>query len=139
MFLVFMVIPVYEIAGFLDIVFCNLLEFWTGRNPVVMNEGEKDTRQMAINGTNYRVTAERNKFTVEKEHKNRYELSAVYVYKTGDSSWYRVEGNKEIRVAHFTNEGSAAFYSNDGKTMTIQAERTSNGYACTFPTLNKKG
>ena len=34
-FLVFTILPVYEIAGFLDAVFINSVEFWTGKNPML--------------------------------------------------------------------------------------------------------
>lgn len=33
-FLAFAVIPVYSIAGFLDVIVINSIEFWTGENPV---------------------------------------------------------------------------------------------------------
>ncbi len=38
-FLVMMVIPVYGVAGFVDIVLLNTIEFWTGTNPVTANDG----------------------------------------------------------------------------------------------------
>ncbi len=40
LFYVLNIVPVYGIAGFLDLIIFNLLEFWTGSNPIAMNEGE---------------------------------------------------------------------------------------------------
>ena len=39
---VFLIVPVYGLAGFVDFVAFNTIEFWSGRNPVV--EAEKDFR-----------------------------------------------------------------------------------------------
>jgi hypothetical protein len=34
------IIPVYPVAGTLDLFIFNLIEFWTGSNPMALNEGE---------------------------------------------------------------------------------------------------
>lgn len=39
-FLVFCAIRVYSFAVFVDAVILNLIEFWTGSNPISMNEGD---------------------------------------------------------------------------------------------------
>ena len=39
-FLAFVIIPVYEVTLFIDGVILNSIEFWTGDNPMSMNEGE---------------------------------------------------------------------------------------------------
>ncbi len=38
-FLALCIVPVYEIAGFVDAVVLNSLEFWTGKNPVTADHG----------------------------------------------------------------------------------------------------
>jgi hypothetical protein len=38
-FLVMMIVPVYGVAGFVDIVILNTIEFWTGTNPMTSNDG----------------------------------------------------------------------------------------------------
>ena len=38
-FYVLNIVPVYGIAGFLDVVIFNLIEFWSGSNPIAMEEG----------------------------------------------------------------------------------------------------
>lgn len=44
MFLVMNIVPVYGIAGFIDAIVVNSIEFWTGKNPVtaqVITQGDK--------------------------------------------------------------------------------------------------
>lgn len=38
-FLVFSVIPIYGVAGFIDVMFANSIEFWTGKNPIMASAG----------------------------------------------------------------------------------------------------
>ncbi len=38
-FLVFTVVPIYGLAGVIDVVFANSLEFWTGKNPITADAG----------------------------------------------------------------------------------------------------
>jgi len=38
-FLVMVVVPVYGVATFIDAVILNTIEFWTGKNPVALNNG----------------------------------------------------------------------------------------------------
>lgn len=43
-FLAMYILPVYAIAGFVDVVILNLVEFWTGKNPMtakVITDGDK--------------------------------------------------------------------------------------------------
>jgi hypothetical protein len=48
------IIPVYGVAGFIDVIGANLVEFWTGKNPVTMASVRLDGRhvvQSTITGT----------------------------------------------------------------------------------------
>jgi hypothetical protein len=38
-FLVMCIIPVYEVAGTIDVIVLNTIEFWTDKNPISVNEG----------------------------------------------------------------------------------------------------
>lgn len=48
-FLVLNVVPVYGIAGFIDVVVLNSIEFWTGSNPVAANVSSDDGTAVAFN------------------------------------------------------------------------------------------
>ncbi len=40
-FLVMVIVPVYGVAGFVDAVVLNTIEFWTGTNPMAQNNGTR--------------------------------------------------------------------------------------------------
>jgi hypothetical protein len=46
-FLVLVIVPIYEIASLVDAVVLNSLEFWTGKNPVLAHDGDSQTIQTA--------------------------------------------------------------------------------------------
>jgi hypothetical protein len=58
------ILPIYGIAGFADFVILNTIEFWTGKNPVAMKEGEKQIQVVEYQGRQFRLTATRNRLEV---------------------------------------------------------------------------
>ena len=54
------IIPVYGVAMFIDGAVLNLIQFWTGSNPVAMQPGEKETQTVAVNGKTFILTATQN-------------------------------------------------------------------------------
>ena len=54
-FLVISIIPIYGIAGLIDVLFANSVEFWTGENPITSDAGETRTLYGA-NGEIVRAT-----------------------------------------------------------------------------------
>jgi hypothetical protein len=54
---------VYAVTLMLDSVIFNLIEFWSGSNPVSMNEGDHEMQLATIDGTDYRIEATKDTFT----------------------------------------------------------------------------
>lgn len=65
-FAAFVIIPVYAVTLLADGIVLNSIEFWGGSNPVVMNDGEKETQIVQNGEDTYKLTAEKNKVHVEK-------------------------------------------------------------------------
>ena len=57
------IIPVYEVCALVDIVVLNLIEFWSGSNPVSMNEGDHEMQLVTLKGIDYRIDATKDTFT----------------------------------------------------------------------------
>ncbi len=53
-FLVMVIVPVYGVSAFIDAVILNTIEFWTGKNPMAVNNGPQSITlpggSMALNG-----------------------------------------------------------------------------------------
>lgn len=60
------IVPVYPFVGFLDVVIFNLIEFWTGTNPIAMQEGEYEYQRVEHEGQLYEFMATKNQFTISK-------------------------------------------------------------------------
>lgn len=122
-FLVFLIVPVYGIAGFIDIVVLNSIEFWTGSNPVAMKEGESETQLVkGDDGNNYSITASKNRFDVKQLDGNAAGREYALVFDAEAAEWRFEEGAQEIKLASY-NEETAEYsvYYPDGTELTIAA------------------
>jgi hypothetical protein len=54
---------VYAIAVAADTIVFNLIEFWTGTNPISMKEGDHEMQLVTIKGVHYRIDANKDTFT----------------------------------------------------------------------------
>lgn len=83
-FWILYIIPVYQIFMFADLVIFNLLEFWTGNNPISMNEGEVESKMMTYNGIDYKMTATKNHLTL---HKASGEFVSELIFDETTKAW----------------------------------------------------
>lgn len=87
-FIVFCVVPIYEIAVFVDAVILNLIEFWTGSNPMSMNEGDIEIQyKKGIDGNNYKLTATKNKLQILQLDGAEKGKEMAFVYNPDNTSW----------------------------------------------------
>ncbi len=64
-FWVFLVIPVYEVTLFVDFIALNLIEFWSGSNPLAMAPGEVEKGIVkGKDGNNYEMTVTQNSYDI---------------------------------------------------------------------------
>ncbi len=85
-FWVLNIIPVYSIAFGADILILNLIEFWTGSNPITLKPGEIKEKVVTIKGNSYKMTATKNAMKV-------LVLSGEEVGKTLDLSFNEASNN----------------------------------------------
>lgn len=58
------IVPVYSVVGFVDFAILNVIEFWTGENPVKLAEGEVQEQIVERDGVAYTVRATHNRFDI---------------------------------------------------------------------------
>lgn len=63
-FLALNIIPVYGLAAAGDVIIFNLIEFWTGSNPLAMKDGEYEEQIITFNGKKYKMVAGKNTLAV---------------------------------------------------------------------------
>jgi len=122
LFYVLTIIPVYEIAGLVDIIVLNLIEFWTGSNPIAMKAGEVEEQLMTIKGDTYKITATQNRFQFEKLENGVYQDMGNVAYSAEENSWsFQKDGlcqelikfNSDETVDFTTQTGQKTYHIND--------------------------
>ena len=113
------IVPVYSLFFVGDVLFFNLLEFWTGSNPIAMAEGETETQYANIKGTDVRMTASKNKFDIailsgENEGK---EVNLLFVPE--DKSWNAIGEKGELIKLASMEEGFYLVHTPDGEAIKI--------------------
>jgi len=119
MFLVLIVVPVYEISLLIDGLILNTLEFWTGSNPMAMNAGEQESKIVEQNGIKYQITASQNRFDFIQLEGSQKGTSGALVYNPESRSWCYEGNNRSIKLVELTNSGNAAAYLPNGKTYNV--------------------
>lgn len=81
------IIPVYGIAAFVDVIILNLIEFWSGSNPLAMNEGDYEMQLVNVKGVEYKMEATKDTFTSTQLTGDRAGEVQVLKYDRCDNTW----------------------------------------------------
>lgn len=65
LFVALNIVLVYQIVIGVDPIVLNSIKFWTGTNPLAMNEGESDSKLITDGGKTWQVTAKKHHFEIE--------------------------------------------------------------------------
>lgn len=102
---VLFIVPVYEIVGFVDFAILNVIEHWTGKNPVVMGPGESETQFVQLDGKVYEITATMNRYDIKDITDPEAIKTIGLVYNAENKSWH-VENEKmgTIKIAELDED-----------------------------------
>ncbi|MBR9832930.1 DUF3332 domain-containing protein [bacterium] len=123
------ILPVYGIAAMVDVVILNLIEFWTGSNPIAMNEGQIEEQLVTYKGEVYKMTATKNKFHVEKLNGTESIEVGNLVFADEARTWsFEKNGestpiatlNADNSVTYHVENGTATVYNNDMETLVFE-------------------
>jgi hypothetical protein len=81
------IIPVYSVSFLIDACILNLIEFWTGSNPLAMAPGETETQYAQLNGKRYRITASQNRFDIAEIGEGGEIEAGALVFNPENTSW----------------------------------------------------
>lgn len=116
---VLMWVPVYSACGFIDVVVLNTIEFWTGSNPVTMQEGQQKTQFAANNGKTYKIVSQKNNLSITETSGPDKGKSITLTYSPQDGIWIMNDGNASSVIASIGNKNLRLFYP-DGDTKNIR-------------------
>jgi len=113
--LIFIVIsPAYAIAGTVDALVLNAIEFWTGDNPVA-NQVGKTRNIKGDDGLIYAVKYLENGYQITKPDGSVF----YFTYNKQENTWYMNAEGKEQKVIHFNGDGSVKAFLNNGLTADV--------------------
>lgn len=99
---VMFILPAYEVCSIADLLVLNTIEFWTGKNPIAMNESENETQYVSIDGAVYKITASKNRFDIVMMTGQTEMKTASLYFNEEDKGWYVSEGNElGLKVAEY--------------------------------------
>jgi hypothetical protein len=113
-FYVFTILPVYSIGVFIDVVILNLIEFWTGSNPIAMVEGEVEEQIVMYKGESYKMTASKNKFHVEKLNGSETIEVGNLVFADEVRTWSFEKDGESKPIATLNNDNSVTYHVENG-------------------------
>lgn len=117
LFYVMNIIPVYGIASMIDVVILNLIEFWSGSNPLSMNEGDHEMQLVTIKGDQYRIDATKDTFTTTQLSGEKTGEVRVMKFDRSDKTWKYSDSNaQDVAVMSFldNNADNVRLYSAAG-------------------------
>ena len=95
------IVPIYGFSAFVDIVVLNLIEFWTGDNPLAMGEDESSVRLYAHEGREFEVTTTRNRYDFVEIGNP----SNAFAFVFEGSSWFLHANDEIIMITQDTEQG----------------------------------
>jgi len=107
---------VYSFAGLIDFTILNVIEFWTGANPISMAPGEVETQEVCYEGKTYLLTATQNRMHVQEIVSEGEGEEVALVFKPENRAWYAQSDCQEIKLAEQDRDNAemAHFYHMDG-------------------------
>ncbi|HNX01025.1 MAG TPA: DUF3332 domain-containing protein [Candidatus Cloacimonadota bacterium] len=115
-------LPVYEAAVFIDVVVLNTIEFWTGKNPMAMTDGEKEIKVVQSGDKKYQITATKNRFDIVELKGKDAGQSVALVYSPESQTWSLDNGTSNVTIAQMNGNQMKLIYP-DGKVLKIDMPR----------------
>ena len=96
------IVPVYGLFFIGDVLIFNTIEFWSGSNPVAMNEGDTETKVVERDGNTYKMIATKNRLQINIIDGKRKGEKLDLVYSPTQKSWSAIKPDGEvIKLASF--------------------------------------
>ncbi len=113
------IIPVYGLFFIGDVLIFNVIEFWSGSNPLAMNEGEEEVQIVERDGSTFKMTATKNRLQINVIDGQRKGEKLDLVYSPSQKSWSAIKPNGEVIKLSSFEEGFFVVHLPDGGKVRI--------------------
>lgn len=114
-------IPVYGFCGFVDYFILNVVEFWTGSNPIAMGPTDKETQIVkGKDGNSYEITATQNRFDiVQLTGANKGTKQSMLFNPTAQTCSIVIDGKESKLVQYNETAHTVQLFRPDGSSITV--------------------
>ncbi|MEW7278737.1 DUF3332 domain-containing protein [Aquimarina sp. 2201CG1-2-11] len=113
------IVPVYGLFFIGDVLIFNTIEFWSGSNPVAMNEGDIETKVVEKDGNTYKMIATKNRLQINIIDGKRKGEKLDLVYSPTQKSWSAIKPNGEVIKLSSFEKGFYVVHLPDGEKVRI--------------------
>ena len=103
------ILPVYGIGTLVDGVILNVIEFWSGSNPMAMKEGQKEVKKVAIEGNEYEITATKNRLDIVQLTGDEKGKVSAMIYDDQSKTWYLEQSGSKVMISQIQDDNTAIF------------------------------
>ena len=113
------IVPVYGLFFLGDALIFNVIEFWSGSNPIAMKDGESETQMVEHDGNTFKMVATKNRIQVTVVEGPKKGKKIDLVYKPDEKSWNAIRPNGEVIKLSSFEEGFYIVYMPNGTQVKI--------------------
>jgi hypothetical protein len=118
------IVPVYGLFFIGDAIIFNVIEFWSGTNPIAMEEGDMEKQIIEKDGNIFEMIATKNRIQVTvvdgKDKGQKMDL----IYKPHEKSWNAVKQNGEIIKLASLQDGLVVMHMPNGDEVKMDMNTT---------------
>lgn len=116
------IIPVYGLFFLGDTIIFNVIEFWSGSNPIAMKAGESEIQMVEHEGNTFELKATQNRMAIRVVEGPKKGSKLELFYRPDEKSWNAIRPSGEIIPLSRMEDGFYIVYMPDGKELEIRAD-----------------
>ena len=113
------IVPIYSLFLLGDVVLFNVMEFWTGSNPIAMAEGEEEVQYAEVDGKKVKMTATQNQFHIEVLSGENQGQTLDMVYTPENKIWNALDENGDFVKLASVEDGFYMVYTPEGEAIQL--------------------
>ncbi|SRR5690606_15404593 len=113
------IVPVYPLFFLGDALIFNVIEFWSGSNPVAMKPGETEVQMVEHGENTFRLVASQNRMEVVVVEGPKKGEKIDMVYRPDEKSWNAIRPNGEVIKLSSFEEGFYMVHMPNGERVKI--------------------
>jgi len=113
------IVPVYPLFFLGDALIFNVIEFWSGSNPIAMKPGESEVQMVEYKDNTYKLMASQNRMEVLVVEGPKKGEKIDMVYRPDEKSWNAIRPNGEVIKLSSFEEGFYIVHMPNGEQVKI--------------------